>query len=155
MVDLRPTKNNTYMSVAEAVSERSHDLETKVGAVLVKNDSGAIVATGHNGFVRGAPDNELPSTRPEKYPYMIHAEENVIAHCARYGISMDNCKLVCTMTPCVKCMRLLWQSGVTHIVAKEKYKDFDEQIMKMNDISVDVRCDESDGFTHLVYSRVR
>lgn len=154
MAGRKPTKNETYMTIADTVAQRSHDSETQVGAVLIKNDSGAIIATGHNGFVRGAPDDDLPSTRPDKYPYMIHAEENVIAHCARYGISMDDCKLICTLSPCVKCMRLLWQSGVTHIIAREMYKDFEEQIRGMQDISVITRKDESDGFIHIIYKSV-
>jgi len=154
MVGRKPTKSETDMTVAETVSERSHDSETKVGAVLVKNDSGAIVATGYNGFVRGAPDDELPTTRPEKYPYMIHAEENIISQCARYGVSMDDCKLISTMSPCVKCMRLLWQSGVTHIITKELYSDFETQILKMKDINVITRKDEHDGYTHIIYKSI-
>lgn len=151
MVGRKPTKNQTYMAVAETLAERSHDAQTKVGAVLVKNDSGAIVATGHNGFVRGAPDEELPNTRPEKYPYMIHAEENIITQCARYGVSMDDCKLISTMSPCIKCMRLLWQAGITHIIVKEMYGDFEDKIMKMKDISVVTRRDETDGYIHIIY----
>ena len=154
MAEQKPSKNQTYMAVAETVAERSHDAETQVGAVLVKNDSGAIVATGHNGFVRGAPDGELPNTRPDKYPYMIHAEENIITQCARYGISMDDCKIVSTLSPCVKCMRLLWQAGVTHIVVRDIYGDFDTQISKMKDISAVIRKDESDGYYHIIYKSV-
>jgi dCMP deaminase len=138
------------MAMAEAAAERSHDAETKVGAVLVKNDTGAVVATGYNGFVRGAPDEELPNTRPEKYPYMQHAERNIVANCARHGISMDNCKLVCTLSPCIDCMRLLWQCGVTHIVIKDVYRDMDN-ILNMKDITVITREDPSDGYLHLIY----
>lgn len=47
---------SNYMDMASVVSQRSHDAETKVGAILVNNNSGAIVATGFNGFVRGADD---------------------------------------------------------------------------------------------------
>jgi len=151
MAERKPTKIETYMTVAEAVSERSHDTETKVGAVLVKNDSGAIIATGYNGFVRGAPDDLLPTTRPNKYPYMIHAEENILAQCARYGVAMDDCKLISTMSPCVKCMRLLWQAGVTHVIVKEMYHDFETQIKQMEDITVVTREDKSDGYIHIIY----
>ena len=137
------------MKVAEAVSRASHDDETKVGAALIKNDTGAIIATGFNGFVRGAPDDELPTTRPDKYPYMQHAEENIIFNCARHGISMDNCFLVCTMSPCMDCMRAMWQCGITHVVARDIYKDMDE-IKNMKDLGVKMRT-LPNGYIELKY----
>src|SRR6478609_3085277 len=108
----RPSKLANYMETAEVCAKRSHDAETKVGAVLVNNISGAIMATGFNGFVRGAPDSILPTTRPDKYEYIVHAETNLITNCARHGISMDNCMLVCTLSPCKSCMRMLINAGV-------------------------------------------
>lgn len=121
--DNRPSKNKYWMGIAEAVSLRSHDTETKVGAILVKNDTGMVVATGHNGFVRGAPDNLLPKVRPEKYEYMVHAEENLIAHCAKSGVSVDNCTLIITLSPCQKCLRLMFQAGITKVICKDLYRD--------------------------------
>ena len=137
------------MDVAETVSLRSHDAETKVGAVLVKNDSGAIIATGFNGFVRGAPDDKLPNTRPFKYLYILHAEHNLICNCAKHGISMENTFVVCLYTPCTLCMRLLWNAGVKTVIAKQKYKDF-EDILKMEDLKVIEETTE-EGFIKLTY----
>jgi dCMP deaminase len=145
----RPTKLQTYMDVSVAVSARSHDAETQVGSVLVNNKTGAIIATGFNGFVRGADDSELPNTRPEKYPYIVHSEQNLIANCARHGVSMEDTTLVCTLTPCAACMRLLWQCGITRVIAKEKYRDFDN-ICQMKDLSIDV-LDTPEGFLELTY----
>lgn len=135
--------------MAEVIAERSHDAETKVGAVLINNTSGAIVATGYNGFVRGANDSILPTTRPDKYEYILHAEQNLIANSARHGISMDNCSLVCTLSPCKLCMRMLLNCGVTKVIAKDLYKDFNE-ITQMQDIQVEV-VKADDGFYHLTY----
>lgn len=146
---MRPTKNQNYMDIATTIAERSHDAETKVGAVLVNNISGAIVATGYNGFVRGANDSILPNTRPDKYEYILHAEQNLIANSARHGISMDNCSLVCTLSPCKLCMRMLLNCGITKVIAKELYKDFNE-ILKMQDIKVEAKQEE-DGFWHISY----
>ena len=145
---VRPSKLSFYMAMAEAAASRSHDLEAKVGSVLVKWDTGAIIATGCNGFVRGADDLKLPAKRPEKYDYIVHSEMNLIANCARHGISTDNCFVVCTLTPCKVCMRMLWQCGINRVVAKEQYRDLDE-ILAMDDLAVDVRSD--DGFIDLRY----
>src|SRR5574343_596422 len=119
---MRPSKNQNYMDIAEAVAQRSHDAETKVGAVLINNTSGAIIATGYNGFVRGADDSVLPNTRPAKYEYIVHAEQNLICNSARHGISMNNCSLVCTLSPCKLCMRMLLNCGITKVIAKDLYK---------------------------------
>lgn len=146
---MRPTKNQNYMDIACKIAERSHDAETQVGAVLINNTSGAIVATGYNGFVRGANDAILPNTRPDKYEYILHAEQNLIANSARHGISMDNCSLVCTLSPCKLCMRMLLNCGITKVIAKDLYKDFNE-ITQMQDIQVEV-VKEDDGFYHLTY----
>lgn len=137
------------MDIAATIAERSHDAETKVGAVLINNVSGAIVATGYNGFVRGANDTMLPNVRPLKYEFILHAEQNLIANSARHGISMDNCSLVCTLSPCKLCMRMLFNCGITKVIARELYKDFDD-ILKMQDIQVEV-SKEADGFYHITY----
>ena len=146
---MRPTKNQNYMDIATTIAQRSHDAETKVGAVLVNNSSGAIVATGYNGFVRGADDTALPNTRPDKYEYILHAEQNLIANSARHGISMNDCSLVCTLSPCKACMRMLFNCGITKVLAKELYKDFSE-VLQMKDLKV-VATQEADGLWHLTY----
>jgi len=146
---MRPTKVQNYMDIAETIAKRSHDAETKVGAILIKNDSGAIIATGFNGFVRNAPDSILPKTRPDKYEYIIHAEQNLICNSAKEGISMNGCSLVCTLSPCKLCMRMLLNCGITKVIAKDLYKDFNE-ILQMRDIGVEV-SQESDGFWHITY----
>ena len=138
------------MDIAEVVSRRSHDVEVKVGAVLISNKSGAIIATGYNGFVRGANDCNLPCTRPEKYEYILHAEQNLIANCARHGISMEDCSLVCTMSPCKLCMRLMINCGITSVIARELYKDF-QDILNMLDVKTSMTKRE-DGLYEITYS---
>ena len=152
MSSSRQSKIQNYMEIAEVVSKRSHDAETKVGSVLINNKTGAIVATGFNGFIRAASDNDLPNTRPDKYKYIIHSEMNLICNCSRHGISMEDCTLVCTLSPCTLCMRLLFNTGITKVIAKELYRDFQE-ILNMKDIKVNVSKDEY-GFYHLNYEAI-
>lgn len=135
--------------MAEVVAKRSHDSQTIVGSVLVSNQSGAVLATGYNGFVRGAKDKFLPTTRPEKYKFIVHSEENLVANCAKHGISMNDCTLICTLSPCTKCMRLLFQCGITRVIVKNKYKDF-EDLKQMGDITVEER-QTPEGYFELLY----
>jgi dCMP deaminase len=146
---MRPSKIKNYMNMAAVVAERSHDSETKVGAVLVSNKSGAIMATGFNGFVRGANDTTLPTTRPLKYEFILHAEENLIANCARHGISMEDCSLICTMSPCKHCMRLMINCGITKVIVSELYRDF-EDILNMPDVKTTL-TKRDDGLYEITY----
>lgn len=150
---MRPSKLENYMEIASTVALRSHDAQTKVGAILVNNKSGAILATGFNGFIKGANDEILPNTRPDKYEYILHAEMNLLTNCARHGISMDDCYLVSTMSPCKLCMRLMVNSGVSKVVAKALYSDF-EDILKMKDVAVDFRKNEA-SFYEITYRALR
>ena len=147
---MRPSNITNYMDIADVVSRRSHDVEVKVGAVLINNKSGAIVATGYNGFVRGANDSALPCTRPDKYEYILHAEQNLIANCARHGISMEDCSLISTMSPCKLCMRLMINCGVTKVIARELYRDFQE-ILDMPDVKTGMLTRE-DGLYEITYT---
>ena len=139
------------MDIAEIVAQRSHDSETQVGSVLVRNSNHTLVSTGFNGFVAGAPDSELPTTRPDKYEYIVHSELNLISNCAKNSISTDDCYVVCTLSPCAQCTRMLLNAGITKVIAKSLYKDFYPSVMNMRDIAVGCHQQE-DGFYYITYS---
>ena len=110
-----PTEwDNIFFSEAVLWSRRSHDSETQCGCVLVKNKT--CIATGYNGFMRDIDDSSLPNKRPEKYPYMIHAEANAIYNCAREGKSTLGATAYITAAPCTSCLQMLWQCGVKKIL---------------------------------------
>ena len=116
-----------YYKQALVVAEMSPDAETQVGALIINSKTGAVLGSGFNGFIRGAADDSLPKTRPDKYPYMIHAETNALYNCVRHGISTNECFVFSTLSPCVNCCRALYQSGIKKIIFKDKYRDFDTQ----------------------------
>lgn len=134
---IKTHKFDNYYQRALAVASNSPDQETKVGAILINRDSGAIIADGYNGFCRGSPDHLIPKTRPDKHLYIIHAEINLICNCVRHGIKADNCVVFCTLSPCINCCRALYQSGITTVIFKDKYKDFDAQV-EMLDLYLDL-----------------
>lgn len=126
-----------YHTRALATASASPDEQTKVGALLIHGESGAVIAEGYNGFIRGAPDDSLPKTRPEKYDYIIHAETNLICNAVRHGISTNNCVMFCTISPCIKCMRMICQTGIKEIYIKSFYTDY-EQCSNMDDLKITV-----------------
>lgn len=91
----------------------SHDEQTQCGCVLVKDKTS--ISTGYNGFVRDIDDSILPRTRPEKYPFMIHAEANAIYNSVRLGRSTLGSTAYITGAPCMHCLQMLYQCGVSTV----------------------------------------
>ena len=106
--------DNKFLLEAIFWSRSSHDVQTKCGCVLVKDKTQ--LSTGYNGFIRDVIDGSLPCTRPEKYPYMIHAEANAIYNCSRIGRSTTGASAYITAMPCGYCLQLLYQCGIKEII---------------------------------------
>ena len=62
-------KDRYYLGMASHVASRSHDSHTKVGAVIVNDDS--VVATGFNGTPRGL-SNECKDHQEKTKPEVVH-----------------------------------------------------------------------------------
>ena len=125
-------KLQNFMEQAEVISKLSKDIHTKVGCKLINPDNLNDISSGYNGYIRNAPDNKLPSNRPDKYNYTIHAEQNAICNAARLGNSTNGAICICTLSPCKSCMRSLWQSGISTIYFKDIYKTFEEDKMMLD-----------------------
>lgn len=134
-MEISEKKILSYLKRAQVVAENSPDAETKVGSVLVSKKTHSVISEGYNGFIRGADDDKLPKTRPEKYDYVIHAEENLICNAARNGVRVDDCFVVQTISPCVKCARLLYQAGVDTVFYGEWYKGSDK-VSELGDLKL-------------------
>lgn len=108
----RPSWDEYFLMLAEIVSRRSPDPHTKHGCVLVDRDK-RVISTGYNGPVQGLPNDMVPLTRPEKYDWFIHAEDNAVAF-ARCDLRGATAYI--TGPPCAACFRRLLQVGVKRIV---------------------------------------
>lgn len=112
-IDL-PDWDTYFLFKALVAASRSHDSQTQCGCVLVKDKRD--FASGYNGIVRKANRKKFPNTRPEKYPYMIHAEHNALLFCARKGIATEGASAYITGLPCTDCFQFLWQAGIENII---------------------------------------
>lgn len=135
MKEVKTEKVLSYLRRAEVVAQSSPDAETKVGSVLISKKTGSVISEGYNGFVRGAPDAQLPKTRPGKYEFVIHAETNLVCNAARNGVNTDDCFIVQTHSPCVQCARLLYQCGITTVYFKEFYRGTHD-IQRLGDLQL-------------------
>lgn len=123
---IKEKKLELYIKRALVTAESSPDAETKVGSILVSKSTGSVISEGYNGFVRGANDDALPRTRPAKYDFVIHAEQNLIYNAARNGVRTDSCFIVQTHSPCVHCARAVYQAGIDTIYFKTYYPGTDK-----------------------------
>lgn len=111
--DLSP-RDQVFLRNAANTATLSRDSETKHGVLLVLDRN--VVATGYNSFPAGADDANLPTTRPDKYPYIVHAETNAICNAARRGVSIEGATAYCTGESCLECLKQLLQCGVRKFV---------------------------------------
>lgn len=138
---MRPSWTDYFLGLAKVVSQRSHDMQTQHGCVITDSNH-RILGVGYNGFPRGLNDKELPNTRPEKYPWMIHAERNALSNCI---VRPENGIAYVTGQCCNDCIMALWQEGVntvvmsdnhgTHLFDQEAKKRFDT-FVKMSGINI-------------------
>jgi len=130
----RPNWIDYFLGLATVVSQRSHDLQTQHGCVITDSNN-RILGVGYNGFPRGLKDEQLPNTRPDKYPWMIHAERNALSNCV---VRPDGATAYVTGQCCNDCLMALWQEGVTTVVMAEKHGThlFDDDAKKRFDLFV-------------------
>jgi len=84
-----------------------------------------------NTFIQGA--SGLPNTRPDKYEYIIHAEANLVYTAAREGHPLKDDIVLCTLSPCQNCIRIMFQAGIREIYYKDTYRVHN---IEMRDIKV-------------------
>lgn len=113
---MTPEFQRVFMNVALAISEKSKDPSTKVGAVLVKPDM-KVASLGFNGFPRRMPDNpeylSNPEFRDQKLKRMVHAEINAI-HLSE-SATTEGYHLVVTRHPCGDCALQIACTGITDV----------------------------------------
>tara|TARA_B100002019_G_C21274933_1_gene604919 strand:- start:17153 stop:17608 length:456 start_codon:yes stop_codon:yes gene_type:complete len=132
---MRPDWTDYFLGLAKVVAQRSHDLHTQHGCVITDQQH-RILGVGYNGFPKGMLDETLPTTRPEKYHWMIHAERNALSNCV---IRPDNGVAYVTGQCCNDCVMALWQEGITKVIMSNNHGTqlFDERQKKLFDFFVE------------------
>lgn len=108
---MRPSWTDYFLGLAKAISKRSHDIHTQHGCVITDREN-RILGVGYNGFPKGLDDSILPTSRPEKYKWMVHSERNALANCI---IRPDNGIAYVTGQCCNECITALYQHGVNEV----------------------------------------
>lgn len=124
-----------YMQTAQTFAGLSSARRLQVGAIVVKDDR--IISIGYNGMPAGW-DNNCEDETVELYsgyegaihrtvlktkPEVLHAESNCIAKLAKSNESGLGADLFVTHAPCLQCAKLIYQSGISHVYYRERYRD--------------------------------
>lgn len=115
-------KARFYLEQAyRAAMLNSDDPNTKNGAVIVAR--GGPVCSGTNRFPRGIVVNQERLQRPQKYDYILHAEEAAIMTAAFNGVSCENGVMVCPWAACDRCARQIIEAGIVEVVSHKQVHD--------------------------------
>jgi dCMP deaminase len=145
-MEARPSYDEYFMEMAYVVAKRSTCLRRKVGAILVKEKH--ILSTGYNGAPKGMrhcsetgclrENMNIPSGERHELCRGLHAEQNAIIQAAVFGVSIKGSVLYCTNTPCVVCVKMLINAGVTEIIYAGEYPDNLAKLM-MNESTLKIK----------------
>jgi dCMP deaminase len=128
----RPSWDEYFMEVCEAISKRATCGRGRSGCVIAKDNQ--ILVTGYVGAPAGLPHCDEAGHQLKRMIHedgsvtthcvrTVHAEQNALCQAAKRGVAVDGATLYCRMTPCRTCAMLLINSGITRVVCQRRYHD--------------------------------
>ena len=128
----RPSWDEYFMAVMEAISKRSTCDRGRSGCVITKDKQ--VVSAGYVGSAAGDDHcddiGHLMQKRlntdgsiSQHCVRTIHAEQNAICQAAKKGIAIDGGTLYCRMTPCPVCAKMIINCGIKRVVCQRRYHD--------------------------------
>lgn len=124
-----------FIQFAELAAKRSPDPDTQHGCVLV-SPKNRIISIGYNGPVQGLDDKIVPRTRPDKYNWFVHAEDNAVLFAER---SLEGATAYVTGHPCAACLRRFLQAGIVRIVYG---RQFSQMVTKEEMNACRIMCEQ-------------
>lgn len=129
----RPSKDEYYLKIAEAVSMRGTCLRRKFGSIIVKDDT--IISTGYVGAPRDRQncsdrgicfrmENNIPSGTRYEACRSIHSEMNAIINAdpvrrkdaKLYLVGIENDGSYTESDCCSMCKRMIINSGISEVI---------------------------------------
>lgn len=130
MKDTRPSWDEYFFQILDAVAGRSTCDRGRVGCVVARDKR--LLATGYAGSPQGCTHcdeagHEMHKVVQENGTESMHcirtthAEQNAIAHAARFGIALEGATLYCNLTPCYTCAKMIINCGIVKVIARKDY----------------------------------
>lgn len=111
-----------FMAQAKLISLRGTCSRLYVGSVITRDRR--VIAGGYNGSISGdahcidvgckVVDGHCIRT--------IHAEQNALMQCAKFGVPTNGAEIYVTHFPCLHCTKLIIQAGIQHIYYETPYR---------------------------------
>jgi len=150
---VRPSWDEYFMEVMEAISKRATCDRGRSGCVIVKNKQ--ILVTGYVGSPIGLPHcdevgHEMKKmlnddgTISQHCVRTVHAEQNAMCQAAKLGVPIDGATVYCRMTPCRTCAMLLINCGIIRVMCERKYHagTESEEMFKKAGVKIEYIYDE-------------
>ena len=134
----RPSWDEYFMEVCEAISKRATCERGRSGCVIAKDKQ--LLVTGYVGAPAVLPHCDDAGHQFKKMLHedgketthcvrTVHAEQNAICQAAKRGISIDGATLYCRMTPCRTCAMLIINCGIKRVVCQRRYQDAEDSLL--------------------------
>ena len=136
----RMTRDGLKVRIILLLGCRSTCLRRSVGCIITREDR--ILSTGYNGLPAGLPnccDTGVclkEQNQSEEYKICLHAEQNALAFCAKYGLETAGAELYVNADICMTCAKLVIASGIKKVVILRDHGG------KVGDLGIDLlkRC---------------
>jgi len=150
---VRPSWDDYFMEVANAISKRATCSPGRSGCVIAKDRQ--LLVTCYVGSPQGLPHCDDVGHQMKKVIHedgsvsehcvrTVHAEQNAICQAAKRGIAIEGATLYCRMTPCRTCAMLIINCGIKRGVCERKYHAGaeSEQLFAADGIELQYKYDE-------------
>lgn len=126
----RPSKHQTFLSMALMLSEQSTCARRSVGCILVDKNY-HIIGSGYNGVPFGmehcidspCEGAKLASGSGLDVCFAIHAEQNALMQC--HDVHKINSAYI-TTSPCMHCIKMLLNTSCRNIYYYERYPGYQD-----------------------------
>lgn len=151
--NLRPTWDEYFIEVMDAISKRATCNRGKSGCVIAHDNR--ILVSGYVGSPVGLPHCDDVGHLMKKVIHdddsitehcmrTVHAEQNAICQAAKLGVSLNGATLYCRMTPCRTCCMMIINCGIKRVVCQRKYHAGTESEQMFADAGVKIEFIEND-----------
>ena len=111
-----------FATQSRVMALRSTCTRLAVGCVIVRDKR--IIASGYNGSITG--DVHCIDVGCKLVDghcvRVLHAEQNALLQCARFGISTEGTDLYVTHLPCLHCTKSIIQAGIRNVYYESSYR---------------------------------
>ncbi len=145
--DKRPSWDDYFMEVANAISKRATCDRGKSGCVIAKDRQ--LIVSGYVGSPTSFQHCDELGHQIKKVTHengeitehcmrTVHAEQNAICQAARIGVSISGATIYTRMTPCRTCAMLLINCGISRVVCERKYHRGEESEIMFKDAGIEL-----------------